>query len=580
MNEYEIQRVIRFLQRTRSPWVEQVMGAEPDSSWNIITHLIQGEIAGEDVTISTLVGISGLTYTTALRKVHRMIDDGIIVKRLRSPGAKSFTLHPSETLFRNFVTYARQVKVLLAETFGRSASLVDDSDYYFGGSSPAARVRPPSGLIERQLRGQTNLKFLLHDDNYFASMRNMWVDFRSNLASRKDFEMRVLPALYQGLVGNGAAPQSTYDVVTVNMPWITEMASRGMIRPLDDLIRPDVINPDDFQPSVWQTGSWQGRQYAIPIYVTIEVLAARRDLFEADGIPYPRTFDETIKCGRAFHAPQRDRYGIVWNAAPGMPIAHTFMFFLGCCGETVTECGNSLASSRSKTSRASVRINTDAGRKVLDYMHRLVEISPPGILDLDWEPSLKLFMQGRAAMSYVWSMRATRFEYDIHSVVKRRVEYLPHPAGPGGTNLSPMGGFLLALPTNMPDERVAAAFEAIAWMASPEAMKAHVKNGFPLVPRFSVAVDPEAAASSSLVNFIDKLARRRLLGTHQRPAVPHYTSIENILGEAIHRALRRECSDVEALTQAQSEVERLLESKQKSHASFEAPVFSHQAVAS
>lgn len=74
-------------------------------------------------------------------------------------------------------------------------------------------------------------------------------------------------------------------------------------------------------------------------------------------------------------------------------------------------------------------------------------------------------------MAYVWTMRAARFEYDIHSAVKRKVRYLPHPAGPGGTNLSPMGGFLLAVPANLPEHRARRAYEAIASMASRDAMR-------------------------------------------------------------------------------------------------------------
>ena len=116
-------------------------------------------------------------------------------------------------------------------------------------------------------------------------------------------------------------------------------------------------------------------------------------------------------------------------------------------------------------------------------------------------------------MSYVWTMRAARFEYDIHSAVKRRVRYLPHPAGPGGSNLSPMGGFLLAVPANLPEHRARRAHEAIASMASPDAMRVHAKNGFPVVPRFSVAADPEAAAGSPLIGVVDSLVKRNLIST-------------------------------------------------------------------
>ena len=180
------------------------------------------------------------------------------------------------------------------------------------------------------------------------------------------------------------------------------------------------------------------------------------------------------------------------------------------------------------------------GGATLDYMHRLVEISPPDILDSAWDKSLEVFLSGHSAMAYCQTMRAARYEYDVQSAVRRRVEYLPHPAGPGGCNRDlPIGGYVLAVPSNLPEERVELAVEAIAWMTSRKAMQAHVKNGFPIAPRFLVSADPEASASSPIVRFVDKLAKRNLLHTWQRPPVPQYTAIERVLGEEIHDALDR-----------------------------------------
>jgi multiple sugar transport system substrate-binding protein len=550
VNEYEMQRVIRFLKRTRQPYLALVSSAEPDATWSIVTHLIESEIAGTPVTLSTLVSVSDVPYATGLRRIHRMIDEGVILKRCRTRTGKSFTLHPSPALKAQFEEYARQMKSLLAETFGRVAASEDENDYYFGGTSERTPIEPaPTGDDGR-------LRFLLHDDNYFASMRNMWVDFRSNRASRRDFEMCVLPELHARLLANAAAPVSAFDVVTINVPWLAEFAARGALDPIGRFARPDDIQSEDFHPVVWGTGFWQQAQYAVPIYVTIEVLAARRDLFDEAGLSPPRTFDEVIAAGRALHSPAKERVGIVWNAARGMPLAHSFMFFLGCCGSGVFEHAKAAVPDIHDLGR--VQIDSQAGLQVLDYMHRLIEVSPPDILDLEWKRGLDLFLHGRSAMSYVWTMRAARFEYDIHSAVKRKVRYLPHPAGPGGTNLSPMGGFLLAVPANLPEHRARRAYEAIASMASRDAMRVHAKNGFPVVPRFSVAADPEAAAGSPLIGVVDSLAKRNLIGTSQRPRVPQYAQIESVLGEVLHRALRRECSDAAALREAQDAVAALM----------------------
>jgi multiple sugar transport system substrate-binding protein len=158
-------------------------------------------------------------------------------------------------------------------------------------------------------------------------------------------------------------------------------------------------------------------------------------------------------------------------------------------------------------------------------------------------------------MIYCWTMRAARFEYDIHSVVKRKVSYHPHPAGPGGSSLSPIGGFLLAVPASLPPERAHLAFEAISWMASPAAMKEHVKNGIPAAPRFSVSADPEAAASTPIVSFVDRLAKQNRIQNWQRPPVREYHVIEEILGEEIFAALNGDVSDEQALTRSQNRID-------------------------
>ena len=125
--------------------------------------------------------------------------------------------------------------------------------------------------------------------------------------------------------------QPDYDVIAINMPWLGDFAERGDLAPLDDLIANAAINPLDFHPSVWGTGNWKGTQFGIPLYCTIEILAARKDKFEENNLAFPKTFDETISVARALHDPAREFYGIAWNGQRGMPIANSFMFFLAAC---------------------------------------------------------------------------------------------------------------------------------------------------------------------------------------------------------------------------------------------------------
>jgi len=563
MTEYELLRVISFLEKTRAPYQQLIPIAEQDANWNIILFLMKKHLYGSIVTITILASAANIPYASAMRRVNRLISGGHIIKQPTTKTGKSFSLHPSDELLQTFVDYAKCIKSLLADTFGLRRRSEDEEEFYFGGSYFAAQIIPPPRLIESLFRGEDELRFLLNRDNYFAAMSNMWCDFRNNMASRENFQLAKLPELHQRIEENSIRTSSKYDIIAINMPWVGEIASKGFVRPLDSLVEHSDIFAPDFHPSVWSMGQWKGEQYGIPIYCTVELLAARIDLFESDELDYPRTFDETVEAAKHFHKPSKDMFGIAWNGAEGMPIASTFMILMGCCGQNILKLRTANAFftvDKAKDDELRPNILSTAGLEVLDYLHRLVAYSPPNILEMDWDERTEVFLHGHAALAYCWTVRAALFESDIVSSVKKRVKYLQHPKGPGGISNNPIGGFLLCIPFKLPEERVQLAFEAIAWMTSPEAMKAHVQSGLPLAPRFSVSADPEVAATSPIVRVVDNLARRNLLKSLSRPAVPEFLMIETILGSQIHRALRGEISDRDALELAQNQIDRTMRS--------------------
>lgn len=558
MTEYELLRIITFLERMRQPYDRLLKAAEPDPNWNIILYLMKNHLRGENVTMSSLASSADIPFASAMRRIHKLIEAGNIQLRQRGKSGKSHYLEPSRKLAIGFTTYAIQVKALLADTFGLRSGSADSEDYYFGGSYFAGQIIPPLEIMEKREETGAELRFLLHDDNYFASMRDMWSDFRSKLSARKNFKLLALPELRKEVFANACRRESEYDVVAINMPWLGESVANGVAQPLTDLLKSSTINPLDFHPAIWATGTWNKTQFGIPIYCTIEALSVRKDLFEERGLHHPTNFEKVVQAAKALHSPKRGVQGVVWNAARGMPISHSFMFFMGCCGSPVINIPAPrlhLDYSKLKGEMMRPRIQSESGRHTLNYMHDLLAYSPPDILSIDWNKALDYFISGQAAMIYCWTMRAARFEYDIHSLVKRKVAYHCHPAGPGGKSVSPIGGFLLMVPASLPPERARLAFEAISWMASPAAMKEHVKNGVPVAPRFSVSADPEAAASTPIVSFVDRLAKQNKIQNWQRPPIPEYHVIEEILGEEIFAALSGECSDQKALARSQNRID-------------------------
>lgn len=257
-------------------------------------------------------------------------------------------------------------------------------------------------------------------------------------------------------------------------------------------------------------------------------------------------------------------YGIAWNGQRGMPIANSFMFFLAACRKPVVDIPlrNQEMGLFENFQQLKLQIDNEDALEVIDYMKRLTEVSPPDISRMDWDRRIQVFLDGQAAMAYCWTMRAARFEHELSSRVTRRVSYQPPPSRRLNNTAAPIGGFLLTIPIGVSQERRKLIMKAIAWLVSPEAMKAHVKNGFPVAPRFSVCADPEAMASSPIVSMVDRLARKNALVTWARPPIPAFPAIEAILGQKIHDAVFNSENPKSALREAENWIYRTVKADQ------------------
>ena len=424
----------------------------------------------------------------------QLIERGDILQEPLSEGSKRFKLRPSEALLESFIQYARKIKLLLAETFGLRSKTDSEEDYYFGGSYFVAQIIPPPRLIESLFRGKREIKFLLNDDNYFLSMRNMWADFRNNMASRKNFDLRKLPQLHERLVENARLAVSEYDIVAINAPWLGEAVKKKLVIPLDDHIK-SAGHLVARLPSFGLVDGVLARQ-AVRHSDLLHDRIARRALaicLKRTRCDYPTTFEKTIAAAKHFHVPAKGRYGIAWNGGRGMPIASTFMFLMGCCGESIlripkTSLAMGVDEAQGEQLRPQISPRRACGCSTTSTgsgkFRRPTFSTWTGI----GERRLSFRARRRWPIAGRFAPRDSRPTSDRR--LSARVRYLPQPRGPGGVSNNPIGGFLLCIPTNLPADRVELAFEAIAWMTSPEAMKANVQNGFPVAPRFSVVRRP------------------------------------------------------------------------------------------
>ncbi|MGB6119885.1 MAG: extracellular solute-binding protein [Mesorhizobium sp.] len=545
MKEFEALRVVGLLERIETAFDQIMPRREEKPLWKIAAHLLSAEYSGRLVTITSLGSVTGLSYATSRRYIKSLIDEGLIKQAARGPTGKSHSLHPSEQFKTSFESYLQEIKSILAETVGTRDRVLDGNEYYFGAPA-SARYEPPNALRGRATKGE-ELKFLVNNDNYFAALRNVWADFRNDLGSSSSFVMLDCAKAREELIANSRRAISSYDIVSVNVAWLSEVVESGIIQPISGLLDDTHYAAPVADADLKSLGMWREQTFGVPIYCHVNLFAARQDIFERYRLKMPSTFDEVIDAGRRLAA--EGETGIIWDAGAGIPVAQTFLSLLPAAGNTALSprgLRDGLVPVDPGEDQLAGILSSPTARQTLNYMHRLVDISPPDILDMAWEQSADRFLAGGAAMFYGWSTRATRFEYDIRSVMKRRVKYLPQPAEPGGTRATPLSGFLLAVPANVPRERARLAAEAIGWLISTESGQ-QSGHGLPLAPRFATAADPEMKASYPVISFMGDLARKRLVHTRHRPATPYYGSIEEIVGEEIHAALRGAQSDDAAI---------------------------------
>jgi multiple sugar transport system substrate-binding protein len=299
---------------------------------------------------------------------------------------------------------------------------------------------------------------------------------------------------------------------------------------------------------------------AIPIQPMPELLFVRSDLFERERLALPARTGEVLEAARRLTDPVAGRHGIAWCGRQGTPVGQSFLQIMASFGNPVIDLRRSGGGYDLDVSgeRMRPRLDRPEALATLEYMRELLEHSHPGVLDMSWPEVIEAFSGGKVAMAYAWSCRSGTFELDPSSPAHGRVAYLPHPSGPTGRSISPIGGAALGIPANLPKDRIAAAFRTMQWLTSPEMMKWYALRGTLVSARFSVSADPEVTEGRSVIKVVDGLAREGKLNLWPRPPIPELARITDILGLEVHACLRKERSPAQALQRSQSLVDALM----------------------
>jgi multiple sugar transport system substrate-binding protein len=533
----------------------------PNPHLRMALHLLQGHFDARTVTPTSMISASRAPYATANRRLREMIDAGLIEQRPRTKSGKTFSMHPSEALLARWVELSGRLRRLAEGHFGDRAKGQEIRDYYFGGSYAAAQSIPPLGVLREPLKVPGGVRVLVHGDPTFMVMENLKRQFEQVIGAEISQRAFSIDRLREEALRNASRDSSRYDIIAVDLPWIGEFAQRGVLMPLDQAMDLGRLDPADFHTAGWQAAHWGGRAYGVPAQTTPELLFYRRDLFAEAGLEPPATTDALLRAARALHQPQRGRHGIAWNAARGTALGHTVLMTFADFGQPILDLpriAGGFGADHLAEGGYRATIETEAGLRAAEFLLSLLRYSPPNILSMSWYERVRPYAAGTVAMAYGYTLLAPYFELDESSPAYGETGYLPHPAGPGASQIAPVGGYVMGIPANLAPERIPAAVEALCVFTSPEAQKLYVQNGSRTNPRYSVGADPEVRRASSIFEAVDAMSWRDELQFWPRPPVPEICEIIRICGEEFHDMLRGTTTPREALRVAQNRADALM----------------------
>lgn len=557
----EMLEILSFLEEFSDELEDALEIIAPNAHLRMVLHLLQGNFDAKTITPTSLIGASRVPYATANRRMKEMIDEGLIDMRPRTRTGKSFSMHPSEKLLAQWTQLSGRLRRLAASRFGGRVRTPDTKDYYFGGSYNAAQSIPPLSVRTEPLKAPGGIRVLVHGDPTFMVMDTLKRQFEQVIGTDISQRAFSIDRLREEALRNARRETSRYDIIAVDLPWIGEFAEKNILMPLEDVMDLSRLDPADFHTAGWKAGHWGGRAYGVPAQTTPELLFYRRDLLAEAGLEPPATTHALLSAAEALHAPRHGRYGIAWNAARGTALGHTFLMTLADFGQPILDLpaiAGGFDTDHLADGGYRATIDTDAGLRAAEFLMELLKFSPPDILSMSWYERIRPYATGNIAMAYGYTLLAPYFELDETSPAYGQTGYLPHPAGPGGTPVAPVGGYVMGIPANLAPDRIPAAVEALCVFTSPEAQKLYVQNGSRTNPRYSVGSDPEVRRASSIFEAVDGMSWRDELQFWPRPPVPEIGGIIQICGEEFHDMLRGIVTPRQALRKAQERADALL----------------------
>lgn len=391
------------------------------------------------------------------------------------------------------------------------------------------------------------LSLASQNDQFAVILAAMAPDFEKATGAKVNVEILSYPELLTKITADYVGHTKGYDIATTDIVWSGQFAEAGYTVDLTDWIKRDAaeIKVDDIYPSLMKgLGGYKGKQVAFPFAGYANVLAYRKDLYEAAGLKPPATMEDYIADAIKLTDPTKKTFGFVANGQKGPAVAQDWMQYN-------FQLGGSILGPDGKPA-----LNSAANiQSVVDYKKLFDKAAPPGAADYDWGAREESFRQGMAANMQTWSIGAAGYDNPEISKVVGKVGIMLTPARAGKQAEYGIGGWGLGINADIDKRKQEAAWAFIKWITSPAVHKEFNLRGAGSYLRKSEMTDKDLLAKFP---FLPVLATSFEHGNVDfRPRIPQYPELQDLIGSAVNGVLVGNADPKTALDDAQAQAEKL-----------------------
>ncbi|KEP76004.1 ABC transporter substrate-binding protein [Microbacterium sp. SUBG005] len=304
-----------------------------------------------------------------------------------------------------------------------------------------------------------------------------------------------------------AASDRSLDIMSLDPPFIPELAEPGFLAPVPD----DLQNTDGIVEGAVQSASWNGELVTVPFWANTQLLWYRKSVAEAAGLDMtqPVTWDQIMQAAED----QNKQLGVQGALAESLTVWINALVASGG--------GRILEDPEAKPDDMQLGLESDAGRKAADIIGRIGSsgLGGPGLPTADENASMNLFQGDNGSFMVNWPFVYPAMQGAAPEVVDD-LGWAVYPRVDAGTPAAPpVGGINLGVGAY--SEHTDLAWQAVACIVSPENQAQYfVTNGNP--PSNLAAYDD--AEVQEKFPMADTIAESLQLGA-PRPQTPYYNEI-------------------------------------------------------